>query len=71
MLPHLDTYCDAVRIERELTVKRADRQAPLFESIKRSAPIPTLNQAGPEPAPWTRLAGVIRPLRAVLRPAHT
>jgi hypothetical protein len=70
MLPHFDTYSDAVRIEREITVRRAERQAPLFEAITRPAPTPARRVHRERSGTARFRAGAIRFLGAILRPAH-
>ena len=70
MLPDLDTHAAALKLDRDLVLKRAERRALLRDVTRRSEPnpvgIPTETATAREP----RLARLLQSLRWVLRPAH-
>jgi hypothetical protein len=70
MLPHLDTYATALTIDRELTLKRAERRARLVGTgYRHDAPGPAIARA----TATTRRGGITRAigsLLAILLPSH-
>ena len=70
MLPTLDTHIAALKLERELAFKRADRLAPLLAAATalRSAPAPIRVETAI--ARWGRLKQADRSLRWLLRPSN-
>ncbi len=70
MLPDLDTYAAALAIDRELILRRVDRQAVLLEAAKRSEPAPTVARTRTVTmrAGWVTRA--ITCYRWLLRPSH-
>lgn len=70
MLPDLDTYAAALAIDRELILRRVDRQAPLLEAAKLCGPAPTVTRAPKATMRVGWLARVITCYRWLLRPSH-
>ena len=73
-MTHLDTYAAALDIERMLTLKRADRMAPLVEAAQRARTAQAGDRAQAEAVSRVSVGGhltrAMRSLRWVLRPAH-
>ena len=66
----LDTYAAALKVDRGLTLKRAEHRALLLGAGKRSQLAPAGDAAGTTTVRRVGLARVIRSLRWRLRPVH-
>ena len=69
MGPHLDTCYAALKVERELALRRAAHRAPLLEAAAHSRSAPAGVRVGPALARGGRLVRAVRVVRRVLRPA--
>jgi hypothetical protein len=70
MPPTLDTYATALSIDRELTLKRAERRARLIESADRQDATTPAIARPTATASRSSLARAVGSLLAVLRPSH-
>ena len=66
----LDTYAAALKVDRELTLKRAEHRALLLGASKRSRSAPGGDAAQTTTVRRFGLARSIRSLRWRLRPVH-
>jgi hypothetical protein len=70
MFPHFDTCYAALKIERTVTLKRVERQAPLLEAAKEPVSVAAGNSTAPRLTRWDRVARALRSVRWSLRPSH-
>ena len=70
MLYSVDTHAAALKLERELALRHAERVAPLIEAAAAPRTVPVTVRVEKAITPQGRLARAVRSLRWVLRPAH-
>lgn len=70
MFPNTDTFYAALKAERGLALKRAERRALLLEAVEPHRATAAGTSAGLALARLSRMARAIRFVRAVLRPVQ-
>ena len=70
MSTELEIYAAALRAERKLALKRAERRAPLLEAARRPEPAPLDARSKGTIGRWERLVRAARSLRRYPWPAH-
>ena len=70
MLNHLDTIASAVRLERDLALKEAERRAVVINATKETRSTQTVVRIDPATSPRGGMVRAIQSLRWVLQPSR-
>ena len=68
MLPNLETYAAAAKVNRQITLRCAERRALLFATATRPPVSPGSATVGNPALDREGVAGVVRALHALVRP---